>query len=214
MATLNQLAVKIANLLRDPHNHELRERIKDSYRWLRAERIRQSIEKYGVDATLKTSYIVPLSKVDSADNCVTTADCVLLRSTNKVAMPIRYNTDDPFTYVGFIDWSTPFIYTDMASLPYMKNLKYIGDAIFYGYENSYLYFNNNTKIKNVRVQAPFADVATAISACDSNGCVTDDMEFPIPEDMLAAIEIEVTKRFGVVAPQSEEINIDKENEAK
>ena len=45
MGTLNQYAARIANMVNQPNNHELKERVKDMIKTMFANRIRQSVEK-------------------------------------------------------------------------------------------------------------------------------------------------------------------------
>ena len=42
MGTLNQYAARIANMVNQPNNHELKERVKDMIKTMFANRIRQS----------------------------------------------------------------------------------------------------------------------------------------------------------------------------
>ena len=207
MPTLNQLATRIANQLNRPFDHELKERIKDSYRFYRAERIRQSIEKSGIDDTLKVSYNIDLELVDTGDDCVLTVGCSMLRSVNKVVRPIRYKTDEPFTFVGTID-GIPFIYSDISSINYMKYLPNIGNTIYYYYENEHIIIKGNKKIERARVQCVPANIETVVDLCNSNnGCWDDDMEYPMPEDIIESITTEIQKKYSVNDIQDKEVPI-------
>lgn len=211
MATLNQLASKIANHLNKPFDHELKERIKDSYRFYRAERIRQSIEKSGIDDTLKVSYAVDLELVDIADDCVLTVGCSMLKSVNKVVKPIRYKTDEPFTFVGTLD-GIPFIYSDISSINYMKYLPNIGKAIYYYYENDYIIVKGNTKIERIRIQCVPSNIETMIDLCNStNGCWDDDMEYPLPDDLIESITTEILRKYSAIYIKDKEIPINEES---
>ena len=205
MATLNQLGARVANLLKQPFNLELQERIKDAFKNLRATRIRQSIERNGVDDILTQSYIVCVTKVDvTLDDCARKLGCNILRSSNKVAVPIRYKTDEPFTFVGTDDGVT-FIYSTLGAVLKMKYLPMIGNAIWYIYENGYIYLYGNTRIKEFRVQAIFSNPEQVINCCDSS-CYSDDMEFPLPEEMIESIIQELLqKEFMPSQPVSDEI---------
>lgn len=210
MATLNQLATRVANQLNKPFDHELKERLKDSYRFYRAERIRQSVEKSGIDDTLKVSYNIDLIPVDTGDDCVLTVGCSMLRSENKVMKPIRYKTDEPFTYIGTLD-GIPFIYSDIASIRLMSYLPNIGKAIYYYYENDYIFIKNNNKLERIRVQCIPANMESVIDLCNTgNGCWNDDMEYPLPEDMIESITTEILKKYGAFNIIDKEVKINEE----
>lgn len=213
MPTLNQYAARVANLLNQPFNNELKERVKDAFRGLRANRIRQSVDKYGIDDILKQSYVVETMKVDSnLDSCARVIGCNILRSVNKIAKPVRFNSDEPFTFVGTTDGIT-FVYSDIGTVRKMKALPMIGMAVFYIYENDYIYLYGNVKLKEFRVQTIFANIEEVISYCDSNnGCYTDDMEFPLPLDMEQSIITELlSKEFGLVKLEDKEVTINEDS---
>ena len=68
--TLNQVASSIANHLNKPFNHELKERIKDSFKIKMALWIRRSFKEHGIDELLKISYISKIIRVNPYDKPV------------------------------------------------------------------------------------------------------------------------------------------------
>lgn len=203
MASLNQLADHISNLINVPFSHELRERIKDSFRFLAASRIRQSVEKNGLDNQFVSSYISGLKQVDSFDTCFTSSGCTILRTINKVATPVRYKSDVPFSFVGTPD-GVPILYSRRSEIRYRKYLKYIGKSMSYTYDDGYIYVFGNTRIKQIKIQDIFLNPEEAVTVCSTNSnCVTDDTEFPIPTDMIYSIIQEILKsEFGIIKPET------------
>ena len=212
MATLNQLATRVANHIGEPFNHELKERIKDSYRFYRAERIRQSIEKNGIDDSLKVSYCADLELVDSGDDCLKVIGCEILRTVNKVVKPVRYKSDEPFTYVGAIDGTISYLYSDLASIGYMNYLPNIGQAIYYYYENDYIFIKGSNKVDRIRIQSVPANLESLMTLCNGD-CWNDDMEYPIPEDMIESITLEIMKLYASIKQHDIEIPVDDKSQA-
>ena len=215
MASLNQLADKLLNAYDQAFNHELRERLKDSYKFLRATRIRQSIEKSGIDDEFLLSFNVDLIKVTSDDDCFTPdLNCPQLRSQNKIPKPIRYKTDVPFTYVGTRD-GIAFYQGHISSARYKEQLPFISEAICYVWKNGYIYLYGRTKLKRLLVEEVIANPEEAGSMCDANTeCYNDDMEFPLPDDMIYSITQEIIKtEFGGIKPQDDKgVSLSQDNE--
>jgi hypothetical protein len=120
MASLKHIADQIADSLNRPFDDMLKERVKVLFRQELAVYIRQQINKYGIDSQFKTRYSITCIKVNpsdsSLDESVPTGECY--RSINKVANPVRYITDDPFTYVGDTNGKVPYNYTYLAVAEY------------------------------------------------------------------------------------------------
>jgi hypothetical protein len=104
MGTLNQYAARIANMVNQPNNHELKERVKDMIKTMFANRIRQSVEKNGIDDILKLTFIAPVEELKYSDILPTeyrVANKIRLLGTKyKVPTPVRIQSDAPFAFVG------------------------------------------------------------------------------------------------------------------
>lgn len=209
MASLNQLASRIARIVREPYNHELLERIKDGIKDLRATRLRQSIERNGIDKFYELTYTAPLQLVDKADNCLVDVDCDILRSVNPIAEPVRYKTDVPFTFVGSPDGIEFTFLNDLSKHRHMKHLKYMGETFFYYFRNGYLYLLNAKRIEFVTLTSTFLNPEDAVTICGDETCYTDDDEFPCPADLVNGIITELLKtQFGLTKPLNFEVDVD------
>ena len=204
MASLNELAAEITHLLKQPTNYELAVRVKLAYKHWRATLLRQSIERYGVDIMYMQRYVAELIEVDSAATCLVDAGCTILRTKNRIPKPLRYPSDVPFSFVGTLD-GEPFTLRDRTENLYAKHLKWSNKVITYDYENDYVYVRGNTRFGYVALKYVAESPEDLINVCDNEDCWDDDMEFPIPEDLIAPIKQILFKEFGVVAPIKEEV---------
>jgi hypothetical protein len=195
MPSLNQLSSNVAHLLKHPFDSPLKERIKDDYRNLRALYLRRSIEKGGIDDVLKVSYELPLISVDKVDNCLTSVGCLIKRTENPVGKPVRYKTDVPFTFVGTPDGFGFTYIKQPREVDYRKYLKHVADAILYSYINNYIYVYND-KIANIRIDGVPENPEFWITICNDS-CYNDNMEFPLPRDIIFSITTDIYKMYGV-----------------
>lgn len=141
MATLKLIADEIAGALNRPFDSQFKERVKSIFRHEAATVIRQAINKDGLSDQFKVRYNAAVSIVDDS-GILCGSDCGVLRTTNKLAKPIRLNTDEPFSWVGNKDGSVIFIYTGYAELPYANLTEvYKNKPIRYTYQNGYIYID-------------------------------------------------------------------------
>jgi hypothetical protein len=142
MLTLNQIASKGANLLNDPFNHELKERIKDSFKEIMATRLRHSVARHGLDDMLLVSYPESIVIVNQNNVVVKTPNVpnTRFRTRNPVHKPIRFDNDAPFTYVGTTNKMAPYPIRNPSESSIMHSISPIGKLASYYIENSYLFF--------------------------------------------------------------------------
>ena len=98
MATLNQLSSRIVNMIGQPDNHELRERVKDMFKNIFAKYIRQSSERHGIDEILTLSFIASIDELDY-DTIRPSKYRILnkkklIGTVNKLPVPIRIFNDE------------------------------------------------------------------------------------------------------------------------
>jgi hypothetical protein len=142
MATLKLIADEIGDALNRPFDWMFKERIKSIFRHEAATIIRQAIDKDRMDSHFKTKFIVDISIVDDS-NIPCGSSCGTIRSTNKIAPPIRYKTDEPFTFVGKSDGTVVYIFTNLTELPYADlTTPYGNHPIRYVYQNGYIYIKD------------------------------------------------------------------------
>ena len=226
MGTLNQYAARIANMLNQPNNHELKERAKDMIKTVFANRIRQSVEKHGIDDILKLSFVAPVEKIDY-DKLFPTENRIenkldLLITKYKVPTPVRIHNDAPFTFVGDTV-GNPYVYENsITSLKLRKSGRAThlptGPLRAYLILNGYIVIANNVGSKNVTnvsdineilISAIFENPDEVLSYFSNND--GQDIELPLPNDMLENIMLEVLKTEFNVYPQDIDIKLNNGN---
>jgi len=214
MASLNKYAEQVLLAINRPYDFATHKRIKDLIKQARAERIRQSIERNGIDIHFRQVYHPKLIKVDIADSCVIDIGCIILRTENRIANPIRYKSDVPFLFVGSADENISFTYAGNArELTSATQSKFMSKSPRYMYVNGYLYLYNVTRVKQLAVEALYENPELGTDAC--NICYFDDMEFPISLDMINSIIKEIVSTGILNAtktiPEVETVPIKEEN---
>lgn len=186
MPSLNQIGSIFASRLNRPFDDQLKAEFKPLFINEISLLIRRSIDANGVDAMYIASFVVDLVKVDELDNIGDVGEHNVLRSANRIPLPIRYKTASPFIFVGTEDSSISFGYVVSYTTPFAKYLPYIGDNIIYDFTNQYIYIKNNIKLNKIRVTAPYASFNLITNnVTGSNGIpYDDDMELPYPEDLI------------------------------
>lgn len=188
MATLNQIAERIAYAKGDPLNIFLIRNIKFSVIYWRSTFIRRDIAANGLSDEYLQKINVPLVKVDKINPCDTSCN-VILRSSKKIPKPVRIKSDVLFKFVGCLDQNDeliPATYVEGEELRYTRYNRFTPKVLRYSYVNGYLEVYNNTLLKSIIAQSPFVDPTQIETECGTE-CYNDDMEFPCPEDMIQGI---------------------------
>lgn len=210
MASLNEIAYSFAEAVGKSDDIALVRRVKFAIKYYRAKLIRQDFERNGLSRDMLIRIVTPLIKVDEADNPCVKAGCLLLRTKDKVPKPVRTKGSSLFYRVGGIKLtSETWGEVDLNEVKYLQYRTFTKNGTFYYYVNDYLYIITNGKFKYASITAVFADPTKAINQCiDSAECVSDDDEFPIPEDYLDTIlKGLMSSELSLQIPEKE-VNID------
>jgi len=212
MQTLNKISQNIVDALGKPYDVLLRERVKYSVKYYRAEFIRQDVERNGMSSHFLQTFTAKLVKVDKADTCVISVGCTVLKTEKPIPSPVRVK-GEVFKYVGGAGFGKAYSYRQIEELTYSEHNKYTGNSISYDYKNNHIYVFNTTKVKYVTIQAPFEFPEDVNSACSGAPCYTDDSAFPISADMLRGITVGLLGgELKMLNISDEEVNI--ENDGK
>jgi hypothetical protein len=184
MATLNEHADNIAGALDAPFDELLKERIKFNFRVLAATLIKQDAERNGMSGIYLQRIVVPLQQVDIIDNCAAQAGCMVRRTVNKIPRPIRLTSNVDFKYVGDADWKRSYADREFDEVEYARYLKYGMNEPSYNYVDGYIYIMNRKRTNFVGIITPFENWQEAANLCTDGGCVSDDDEFPLPNDLV------------------------------
>jgi hypothetical protein len=204
MATLNKLAYQVASSFDRDSDFLFIERLKDLIIQTRNQFVHREIDKYGVNEKYVQPYIAELTLVNASMDSTIDSRYELLRTTNKIPSPIRYQTDVPFIFVGSVDRMIGFRNIKSYIMKSSRSLRFIGSAICYFYSNGYIYIWNSTKLENVLVEAVYEELDVTQDNDDTTGlCYKDDMEFPLAGDMLNDVIKEVINIIRATQDQTD-----------
>lgn len=201
--TLNKLAYNLSELLGNPYDDVLIERLKFELINVRAKFIRRDLERNG----MSREFLQSLGEIELV--CTDISDCTevlsfdnVLKTKLQVQKPLRTKTTDTFFYVGTIDKKHPFQESSFDDLEYLKHNKFTGSITRYIYLNQRVYIiNPPTKVfKWLNITSVFANPQDAGKANNCGVCYTDDDPFYIGEDMASDIEREVYNLFRADIP--------------
>lgn len=189
MASLNELAVLIAEPLGRALDVPFREQLKERIKNWRGKLLRDTLNKNPKDRVFFTQTItIPMEKVSAVD-CGIPLDCKLMRSKFKVPTPIRAN-GILFDFVGSVDHGNAFKLVKRHELPFFLVQKYAPlVSTVYSYENEYILLPDNRLTPNITAEAIFPDpeLIGELACGGEENCDFDDAEYPIPPDLAQQI---------------------------
>jgi len=224
MATLNSIADEITGALDRPFDAMFKERVKELFKHQLSLLLRQEINKRGVNDLFATSFTTNIIDVTDSNKVNLKylsgiASDYVYRSESKVPIPIRYNTDDPFTYVGDKSGSVPYVYSKLGEIVYAGLLNINKEKQSrYTYQNQYLYLYN-TNVVHIDVATtllaisgvyPIGDV---MSDEDTLNGITfqDDTTLIFPDDLIQQAKLWLMKGELTITDEKDKVkptNID------
>lgn len=184
MISLKQIADHIAGLIKQPYNIVLKEQVKFTINYYRAEFIKNTSERRTLDRKLYQSYVDDLILVDAADNCLVELGCEILKTKRPIPDTI-ITTNVGFKFLGSLGRRKHYIYTDEELIPKTQHNTFTSKSVRYFKKNGHVYIVGNTKLEYVEIDDLFVN-PYEVKSCTGE-CLTDDKPYPIPADMLRAI---------------------------
>jgi hypothetical protein len=214
MATLNMYASRIANIIGKIDDLAVKTRAVDAIKNVFAARIRQSIAKNGIDDGLILTCSIPVI-IDESEKIT---DFIVFKNVDKIPIPVRFNNDSPFTYVGLKfknkpDDGIPFASKSKLEVKLAADKNIGGFNRFFNYEHGSikLYIRNNykqlerdfeTTVEKVTISSIFENPEEVITYYTDQDNYNVDL--PFPSDMLESILLEVLKtEFNYNVPETE-----------
>lgn len=214
--SLNDYASRVAQIIGQPDNISIRERIKDSIKDYFAKYIVQSIDKNGINETYKITLAVELErlekgKVDVDEN---TTIYTNYKSKYPIPTPMNIKNDAPFTRVsdtnnynysyrtsGVFAKNTPSAFPPPYQLSKQYSLK---NKILLVYR-PYLDKPNveNTNITSIDVEGIWENPEEVLGyySIDDN----QDLELPFPNEMMNRVLLDLLKTEFNIVPKDTEI---------
>lgn len=212
MASLNQIAEKLAFLVNKEQDYYTINALKFSIRTWRAKFIRQESAKGGVSDQFNQTLHVEMILVDINGSSNPTGQQIL-RSKNKIPYPIRMDSDVDVKYVGTVGGGKSFFQTDWFEIQNYLCMKYMKLKFQYIWDNQYLFVPCNPNdagwklLQYLWVIGAFADVEAAVAFFENDSCYSDDMEYPLAEDLIPMIADAIMRGELNANPSNKEIEL-------
>ena len=211
MATLNGIAENIAYAMGEQFNDTFKQSIKDSIIDYRAMLIRQDLDNNPLSYTdYLQSFCIELELVNKSECSLMILREQILRSKQKIPKPLRIKNNGRinFKFVGAIDRSTILTFATAQELKYLGYLSFQEGVIYYTIQNGYLFILNNLKLCKLLIEEIIADPRT-IDDCEYPTTFPDDIDFPIPEDMIVKIKELIKRQYPRFVKDGQEVEIEK-----
>ncbi len=192
--TLNEIAYNILNLVRggrsSNNDYISTSQIKFNVKYYRAMLIRRDFARNGIITRHLEQDLgcLELIKVDASKCCNLPTECAVYRTVKKIPRTVRFNFRDSVTYVGDVSGTGTIPIVDSNAVQWLPYDKYTKNKMKAYMIEDYIYVYNADGLKFINVRGVFEDPEdVAKFDCDGSDCYDDNMDFPIPMDMLQTI---------------------------
>tara|TARA_R100001224_G_scaffold108009_1_gene83861 strand:+ start:355 stop:1050 length:696 start_codon:yes stop_codon:yes gene_type:complete len=192
--TLNEIAYNILNLVRggrsSNNDYISTSQIKFNVKYYRAMLIRRDFARNGIITRHLEQDLgcLELIKVDASKCCNLPTECAVYRTVRKIPRTVRFNFRDSVTYVGDISGTGTIPIVDSNAVQWLPYDKYTKNKMKAYMIEDYIYIYNADGLQFINVRGVFEDPEdVAKFDCDGSDCYDDNMDFPIPMDMLQTI---------------------------
>jgi hypothetical protein len=192
--TLNEIAYNILNLVRggrsSNNEHISISQIKFNIKYYRAMLIRRDFARNGmVTRHLEQDLgCLELMKVDASKCCDLPVSCAVYRTKEKIPKTIRFSFRDALTHVSDVTGLGTIPLIEPHAVQWLPYDKYTKDKRKAYMIEDYLYVYNADGLQFINARGVFEDPEdVALFDCDGSDCYDDDMDFPIPMDMIQII---------------------------
>tara|TARA_B110000858_G_scaffold133209_1_gene151498 strand:- start:1642 stop:2352 length:711 start_codon:yes stop_codon:yes gene_type:complete len=192
--TLNEIAYNLLNLIRGGKSHHDEnislDQIKFNVRHYRAVLVRRDFQRNGmITRHLEQSLgCMELEKVDGSQCCGLDIGCMVYKTKLPVPRTLRFNFEDAITFVGAADGLTRIPLVSSSIIKYVQYEKYTSEKKKAYMIGDYLYVFNAEGMEYVNIRGVFENPEDlSMYDCDGSDCYDDNSEYPLPADMLQAI---------------------------
>ena len=192
--TLNEIAYNILNLVRggrsNNNEHISISQIKFNIKYYRAMLIRRDFARNGmVTRHLEQDLgCLELEKVDASKCCDLPVSCAVYRTKKKLPKTIRFSFRDAITHVGDVTGLSTIPLIEPHAIEWLPYDKYTKDKFKAYMIEDYIYIYNAQGLQFVNIRGVFENPEdVALFDCDGSDCYDEDMDFPIPMDMIQII---------------------------
>ncbi len=194
--TLNEIAYNILNTVRggrsNSSEHISLDQIKFNIKHYRAMLIRRDFARNG----LVTRHLeqdlgcLELENVNPSKCCNLPVSCTVSRTKKKIPRTVRFNFQDAITYVGDVTGVVRIPLVTSAMVQYLPYDKYTKDKYKCYMIEDYMYVYNANGLKFINVRGVFENPEDLKHfQCENGTCWDDNKPFPMPADMIQAIDL-------------------------
>lgn len=212
--TLNQITYTIASAHKRANDIGYIRQLEFLVSTFRATLLRQDIERNGPSGEYVQTITMPVELVDKADSCYVEVGCKVLRTVNKIALPLNMKGGSPLEYVGSPTMDKPFGYKQLSQIAFSFTGKTSG--VYYTLSNGRIYVWGKNTLDFITLSGAFADPTEAVEHCiNSERCFNPDDPYPCPSWMIKTIiDGLINQTFPQATVSSEIKTRDKIDEAR
>jgi|TARA_R110000823_G_scaffold49393_3_gene124764 hypothetical protein len=192
--TLNEIAYNILNLVRggrsSNNEHISLDQIKFNVQYYRAMFIRRDFTRNGIITRSLEQDLgcLELEKVDASKCCNLPVECAVYKTIKKIPKTVRFSFRDAITHVSDVTGTGTIPLVESHTVQWLPYDKYTKDKYKAYMIEDYMYIYNANGLGFINVRGVFEDPKdVALFDCDSSDCYNDDMDYPLPADMLQMI---------------------------
>ena len=193
--TLNEMAYNLLNLMRGGRSsndeHISLSQIKFNIKHYRAMFIRRDYARNNyVSKTIEQDLgCIDLEKVDASKCCDLPPTCPVYRTTRKMPKTVRFNFTDAFTFIGKPNGTGTIPRIEPYEVEWLEYDKYTKGHSKYYVIDEYIYIYNPKGLEKINVRGVFEDPEEVFNFkdCDTGPCYDDNMDYPLPLDMVSTI---------------------------
>ena len=192
--TLNEIAYNVLNLVRggrsSNNDYITLDQIKFNIRYYRAMLIRRDFARNGMITRHLEQDLgcLNLIKVDASKCCNLPIECAVYRTERALPRTVRFNFRDAITHVSDVTGTGTIPLVESHTVQWLPYDKYTKDKYKAYMIEDFMYIYNAEGLGFINVRGVFENPEDVSSFdCDGSECYDDNMDYPLPLDMVETI---------------------------
>lgn len=192
--TLNEIAYNVLNLVRggrsSNNDYISLDQIKFNIRYYRAMLIRRDFARNGMITRHLEQDLgcLNLIKVDASKCCNLPIECAVYRTERALPRTVRFNFRDAITHVSDVTGTGTIPLVESHTVQWLPYDKYTKDKYKAYMIEDFMYIYNAEGLGFINVRGVFENPEDVSSFdCDGSECYDDNMDYPLPLDMVETI---------------------------
>ena len=192
--TLDEIAYNVLNLVRggrsSNNDYISLDQIKFNIRYYRAMLIRRDFARNGMITRHLEQDLGCLSliKVDASKCCDLPTECAVYRTERQLPRTVRFNFRDAITHVSDVTGTGTIPLVESHTVQWLPYDKYTKDKYKAYMIEDFMYIYNAEGLGFINVRGVFENPEDVSSFdCDGSECYDDNMDYPLPLDMVETI---------------------------